>query len=138
MKKLAVNSMKKVVRKQTRHRFLTPDEEDFCQYICSLRMSAHEAYKEAGCKCKGGVASLMSQEHIQRRINELRKTYIAPLLIDIAERQRLLTDIATSCKSSNRDKIKALDLLNRLAGDYVERTEITGRDGGAISVSWEQ
>ena len=140
--KHTIKPMRAVLRKRTYHRILTQREKDFVENFVSLKMNIVEAYKAAGYKDNGkgnGHAyRLLAQPHIQKAVKELREKYILPFALDLQERQRILADIATSTKASNRDKIKAVDTLNRLAGDYVTKTELTGKDGGAITFTWEK
>ena len=139
--KHTIKPMRIVMRKRTYHRHLTQREEDFCENIVSCKMNALEAYRAAGYKQErncGGASRLLSQPHIQRRIKELREKYMLSFILDVNERQKILADIATSKKASNKDKIKAVDTLNKMAGDYVNKTELTGKGGGAITFTWEK
>ena len=139
--KHTIKPMKVILRKRTYHRHLTQREIDFCENIVSCKMNALEAYRAAGYKQErncGAASRLLAQPHIQRHIKELREKYMIAFILDANERQKILADIATSTKASNKDKIKAVDTLNKMAGDYVTKTELTGKDGGSISFTWEK
>jgi phage terminase small subunit len=45
-----------------------------------------------------------------------------------------VTEIVTKPESRDGDKLRGLELLARHLGMFIDRTEITGKDGGAIEV----
>lgn len=81
---------------------------------------------------KPGVAAL---------IESLRPK--TPGVIDIEERQRILSDIANGkINEETHDplvtRMKAIDLLNKMQGVYVQRVEHSGPGGSPIEVAAEQ
>ena len=57
--------------------------------------------------------------------------------MDAQERRELMTKIAKNKKTSNTDRLKAIDLLNKMDGVYINRTQISGDGGGAITFKWD-
>lgn len=62
---------------------------------------------------------------IMARIAELRAAAERGAILKREERQALLTEIATNEGETTRDRIRALDQLNRMSGDYTENTRVT-------------
>jgi phage terminase small subunit len=52
----------------------------------------------------------------------------------VAEVSETITESGGSIKGKRFDKLKALELLGRHLGMFVDRTEISGKGGGAIEV----
>lgn len=48
-----------------------------------------------------------------------------------------MTKIAKNKKTSNTDRLKAIDLLNKMDGVYINKTQISGDGGGAITFKWD-
>ena len=138
MGKHKIKPMKVVLRKRTYHKNLTRQEEVFCELVAGCEMSLKEAYRKAGYGSDTNGTNLLKRPHIMRRVQELREKYLAPFILSSEERKKLLTDIATNTKTANKDRIRAIDTLNKMAGEYVNKTELTGKDGGALTFSWEK
>ena len=138
MNKHTIKTMRVVLRKRTYHKNLTRQEELFCEYVAGCDMSLKDAYRKAGYGSDTNGSNLLKRPYIMKRVQELREKYLAPFILSFEERKKLLTEIATNNKAANKDRIKAVDTLNRMAGDYVNRTELTGAGGGSISFTWEK
>lgn len=73
---------------------------------------------------------------ILERIRELREAAEAGAILKREERQALLTEIATDARESSRDRMRAIDQLNRMSGDYTENTRVTM--AGGLSLTYEE
>jgi phage terminase small subunit len=56
----------------------------------------------------------------------------------ISEVSETTTESGGSIKGKRFDKLKALELLGRHLGMFVDRTEITGEKGGPIAFRWDE
>lgn len=110
------------------------------------RHEAAAAYKAAGYHPKNNrnaivlASRLLTQvDYIKNLIVKLEAEFTAAIdrqgIADETERRKILTKIARQSEE-DRDRIKAVDTLNRMDGLYIQRQEITGPDGGALSVVW--
>lgn len=122
---------------------LSPKQEAFClEYMKSG--NATEAYLKAGYKTKtdkaAGVSAsrLLGNVGIVRRLKELQQQIAAPEIADAQEIQSLLTDAMR--KSAEKGDVvglcKAADILNKMHGAYINKTEISGGDGGPLVIKW--
>lgn len=99
-------------------------------------MSQPKAYKSAGYSSKQSDASARvnacrleaNTEAIQEHMNYLKEIAETKALETIEERKAALYDLYHN-STNEKIKIKALDLLNRMNGDYIDKKEITANVG---------
>lgn len=122
---------------------LTPKQERFIQNIVS-GMSQREAYKNAyNAKYKDNVidiraCELFNSSKVQVRYRELMDQLEDKSIMSAKERMKWLTDVVkgnikhTSYDSNGNsydneayisDKLKAIDTLNKMSGEYVTKLE---------------
>ena len=105
---------------------MTKKQQLFIQhYLCSL--NATEAAKRAGYSAKTAYsigAELLKNPEIQKAIEQQSHERINKLIADRNERMQLLTAIIRSDDESTKDKIKAIELLSRLDGDFISKSSI--------------
>ena len=108
---------------------LTPKQEKFCQGIVDGK-SQVEAYKDAYNTAKMAdktvyetASRLMRDRNISARIEELRGKIEDSMIMSAKERARWLTDAINQLGVSMPDKLKALDILNKMTGEYVQKVE---------------
>ena len=117
-------------------------QENFCIEFVRCG-NATEAYKNAGYKVRSdkvaGVcaAKLLGNARIQRRIDELRREMDSRKIMDAAERRELLTQFARDEETGKTDRLRAVDLLNKMDGIYVTKTQVSGVDGAPLVFKWE-
>ena len=116
--------------------------ENFCLEIVQSG-NGTEAYKKAGYKVKSdnaaavGAAKLLRKAKVQKRIAELRREMDSHKIMDAVERRELLTQFARDEETAKPDRLKAMDLLNKMDGVYINKTQVSGTDGGPLTFRWE-
>lgn len=95
-----------------------------------------EAYALAGYSTKQSKKSqrenachLDAMENIQKNIERLQKIADNGGIMSTETRKAALYEIYQDSANSTKDRLKALDLLNRMSGDYVDKKEITANVG---------
>lgn len=76
------------------------------------------------------MENLKSQSaEIKARIKELQQQAEEGAILKRAERQALLTKIALNPDNDMPDRLRSLDQLNRMSGDYTDtvRTQVSGK-----------
>lgn len=117
-------------------------QEKFCIEFVRCG-NATEAYKRAGYKVRSdkvaGVcaAKLLGNARVQQRIAELRRELDSHKIMDAAERRELLTQFARDEETAKPDRLKAMDLLNKMDGVYINKTQVSGADGAPLTFRWE-
>jgi phage terminase small subunit len=117
-------------------------QERFCiEFVKSG--NATEAYKAAGYKVRSdrvagaAAARLLGNVCIQETIAKLRDELSSEKIMDAKERRELLTQFARDDETPKQDRLKAMDLLNKMDGVYINKTQISGEGGGAITFKWD-
>ena len=117
-------------------------QENFCVEFVRCG-NATEAYKRAGYKPRSdkvagtAAARLLGNVGIQKRIEELRRELDSHKIMDAAERRELLTQFARDEETAKPDRLKAMDLLNKMDGVYINKTQVSGVDGAPLVFRWE-
>jgi phage terminase small subunit len=109
---------------------LTPKQELFAQSIALEDMNKSDAYRSAydtkkmSDKTINEKASLLaSQDKVRARIKELREQVVSPKIISAQKRKEWLTQVIQSEDESTSDKLRAIDLMNKMDGEYVTKVE---------------
>lgn len=108
---------------------LTAKQEKFVQNLVK-GMSQREAYKNSynAVNMKdetidNNASKLFKNNEISTRYNELIKEAEDKAIMTAKERKIWLTELINSPNASNTDRLKALDLLNKMGGEYIEKVQ---------------
>lgn len=72
-----------------------------------------------------GASRLEALEAVQANIERLQALADAGAVMTTEQRKSALFEIWQDTSNSTKDRLKALDLLNRMSGDYIDKKEIT-------------
>ena len=108
---------------------LTAKQEKFVQGIIQGKTQA-DAYREAyntdrmTDKTIHECASKLIKEHkIATRIEELRKQIASTSIMSAQERLKWLTDLVQDNVTNIDSKLRAMEIMNKMTGEYVTRVE---------------
>lgn len=108
---------------------LTAKQEKFVQNLVK-GMSQREAYKNSYSASRmkdatidSNACRLFADSKISARYNELIKEAEDKAIMSAKERQIWLTNMIGSSNASNTDRLKALDLLNKMSGEYIDKVQ---------------
>lgn len=110
---------------------MTERQEKFCLEMARCGNAA-QAYKAAGYKPrsnKGAAAAaarLLTFDSIKVRLDELREQMADEKIMDAKERKIRLSEIAKHRATKDENVIKAIDVLNKMDGLYIQKTELSG------------
>lgn len=79
------------------------------------RMSDNAIYREASV--------LMTNHKISQRLQELRTQMMNPSIMTAQKRLEWLTGVIQDEDESTSDKLKAIDIMNKMQGEYVQKIE---------------
>ena len=106
---------------------LTAKQEAFVQNILQ-GMSQADAYRSAYNTKKmtdksvwEKASELASNVKVTERLKELREKLADEKIMTAQERLQWLTELIKSQDASNSDKLKALDIMNKMDGEYVQK-----------------
>ena len=110
---------------------LTARQEKYVQGLVrgKTQRQAYIAAYPAAAKWKETTVDSKACETLKNgkvlaRYQELRKKAEDDTILTAVERKRWLTDVIKGEKVSTSDKLKALDLLNKMDGQYVDKLEV--------------
>lgn len=120
------------VMKRGEHRMLTDKQERFAQCIALEGMNQSDAYRESynaenmtDKSIWEKASELASNVKVRERIFELKDKVISPLIMDAKERKELLSMFARNTEEKTEVRIKSIDTLNKMDGEYVQKIEAT-------------
>lgn len=119
---------------------LTPKQKKYCR-LRAEGMPRGKAYKAAGysspqASMRTADANAKQLEtikgcspEVRAEIERLRQQAEEGAILKRAERQALLTKIALNPDNDMPDRLRSLDQLNRMSGDYTDtvRTQVSGK-----------
>ena len=117
---------------------LSEKEERFCLNYIENAGNGTRAYKDAGYavtnddSAKACASRLLTNANIQKRLEELRAPKKEAKILSIDERRQLLTRIALDDDTRPNDKIKAMDILNRMDSLYIQRQDVNMSTGVVV------
>ena len=120
-------------------RKLTPQQEKFAQAIALENMNQADAYRSAYDTSKMGddtiyvkASELANKDKISVRIAELRQQAMTPKVMSAQKRREKLTELAEN--DDPNVAMKAIDLLNKMDGEYVQKVETELKNAVNINI----
>lgn len=107
---------------------LTEQQEKFCLYFRKTGGNKTLAAIKAGYSKKTAAAQgsrLLKNVNVNNRIKELADDAARKTIMDTVERQEQLTKIARDQTAENRDRVRAMDILNKMDGKYLIKVDVT-------------
>lgn len=105
--------------------------EKFVQAILAGK-SQCDAYREAfpnsanwkDATVYNNAYKLAKTDEILTRLQELRDASASPLILDRQGRMIILTELATNEQLAPKARMQAIDILNKMNADYLERRQV--------------
>lgn len=72
------------------------------------------------------VCKLLENVRVRKYIKELSDKAKDERILTAKDRQVLLSDIANNTEEETSDRIKAIDTLNKMTGEYLNKVEVSG------------
>ena len=108
---------------------LTQKQEKFVQGILEGK-SGSDAYRAAYSTknmsdktVRESASVLIKNPKVTARLKELRDEAMAPSIMSAVKRLEWLSELIRSEKESTGDKLRAVDIMNRMQGEYVTKVE---------------
>lgn len=115
----------------TTSRELTEKERAFVEFfVGAAQGNATEAARMAKyANPDANGARVMARDGVRQAILDARKPTTLRRIMDKERRQELLSTIAESTTEETKDRIKAIEVLGRMQGDFIEKheVEVTGK-----------
>ena len=115
--------------KKEGERMLTANQEAFVQNVIQ-GMSQMDAYRSAYPNSKSSdktiqeaASRLMKNSKVLARLTELRQELATPAIMSAQKRLEWLTGVIQSKDESTGDKLRAVDIMNKMQGEYVQKIQ---------------
>ena len=89
-------------------------------------MSDNAIYREASI--------LMDNPKISQRLSELRSQMIASSIMNAKDRLVWLTNLINNEEEGTNEKLKAIDIMNKMQGEYVQKVEADVKSEFTINI----
>ena len=115
----------------------SPKREKFAQNIAQ-GMSQRAAYRDAfpnSAKWKDNTVdakacALNATPDVSARVTELKEAAASAAVLTRMERMVMLTNVAINEEEPTKIRLQAVDILNKMDGDYTKKIEIAGDTSG--------
>lgn len=84
-----------------------------------------EKWKDETVDSKASI--LAKHEKVLARFKELAEQSTSKAVMTATERKEWLTEIIMSKEEETKDRLKAVDILNKMDGAYIEKVEVNGQ-----------
>lgn len=127
---------------------LSIKQEKFCLEYINTAGNATEAARRAGYKGNENQLGQIGFQNlkkvkIQERIAELKAPSDKAVVLSIEDRRILLAqtiarDLESEDAAMHNVAVKCLEILNKMDGIYIQKTEVSGKDGAPLRLEWTQ
>lgn len=109
-------------------------QEKFVQGLAS-GLSQRVAYREAFPTSKNWkdttvdvkACELAKDNKVLVRLKELQQLSTSSAIMTATQRKEWLTELIQNADEETKDRLKALDILNKMDGEYTEKVELNGK-----------
>ena len=107
---------------------LNPRQKKFAEYYAQSGNTVQSAIKAGYSEnyANARAYELLDNVGVLEYIKELTAKAQRDRIITAIERQAILSDIAKSKQEETPDRIRAIDTLNKMTGEYLSKIEVSG------------
>lgn len=116
-----------------------PRQEKFCQLMAAGGKTQEQAAIEAGYSERSArqqAARLLKNDNICDRMNELRGIQEEEVADELRRLKDFWLDIMEDEEERMNDRLKASELYGKSIAAFVEKREVSGKDGEPITFRW--
>ena len=107
---------------------LSPKQKMFCELYAqsgNATLAAREAgYSEKYANREG--CRLLDIPRLAEYIHELARSESSDRIATAVERQEILTSMLRNSEADPKDRLRAIEILGRAQGDFIDRINVTG------------
>lgn len=116
-----------------------PRQEKFCQLMAAGGKTQEQAAIEAGYSERSArqqAARLLTNDNICDRMNELRGIQEEEVADELRRLKDFWLDVMEDEEERMNDRLKASELYGKSIAAFVEKREVSGKDGELITFRW--
>lgn len=113
---------------------MTERQKKFAEYYAQCGNAAQSAIQSGYSKkyANTNASKLLQNTTITEYIKQLTEDAQTARIMTARERQAILSDIAKDAQNELSDRIRAIDTLNKMTGEYTQKVSIDGDVGVKI------
>ncbi len=113
---------------------MTERQKKFAEYYAQCGNAAQSAIQAGYSEKYAGqnADKLLKNTNIADYIRELTEAAQTARIMTARERQAILSDMAKDAQNELSDRIRAIDTLNKMTGEYTQKVSIDGDVGVKI------
>ena len=113
---------------------MTERQKKFAEYYAQCGNAAQSAIQAGYSKkyANTNASKLLQNTTITEYIKQLTEDAQTARIMTARERQAILSDIAKDAQNELSDRIRAIDTLNKMTGEYTQKISIDGDVGVKI------
>ena len=96
--------------------------------------SAYSTKNMADKTIHENASRLANDSKVRARLEELRGQLASETIMTAQKRLEWLTELITSEEESTTDKLKAIDIMNKMTGEYVQKIEADVKSDVTINI----
>ena len=103
-------------------------QKAFCEFYVASGNATESAIK-AGYReqtARVTASKILTKANIQEYVKELQEKAKTSRIMTSIERREFLTELIKNGNEKAADRLKALDILNKMDGEYMEKIQMTG------------
>ena len=108
---------------------LNARQKSFCEFYVASGNATESAikagYKEKNARFIG--SENLTKTNIKNYIKELQEKAKTSRIMTATERREFLTEVIKNGNEKVQDRLKALDILNKMDGEYIEKMQLSGQ-----------
>ena len=108
-------------------------QKKFAEYYAQCGNTVQSAIKAGYSEAYANstACKLLENARVSEYLKSLSEKASKERILTAIERQAMLSDIAKKEYENQSDRIKAIDTLNKMTGEYIDRVELSG-DAGVV------
>ena len=108
---------------------LNARQKSFCEFYVASGNATESAIKAGYSEnyANKRVHEQLKKNEISRYIKELQEKTKTSRIMTAVERREVLTEVIKNGNEKIQDRLKALDILNKMDGEYIEKMQLSGQ-----------
>ncbi len=114
---------------------LNPRQKAFCEFYVASGNATESAIKAGYSENYSSrrIHKMLENVGVKKYIEELSKKAQSKRIMSAIERKEWLTRLIYTPNQMIKDKLKAIDILNKMDGEYTEKVEVSGKVNNPFS-----
>lgn len=113
---------------------VTERQKKFAEYYAQCGNTVQSAIKAGYSEnyANTNACKLLENDRVTEYIKQLTEAAQTARIMTARERQAILSDIAKDKQNELSDRIRAIDTLNKMTGEYTQKVDVSGNMGVKI------